>query len=465
MAASKIVQFVSSLIFIFSLRANGGELRKLFLSAVAGDEDNQIAMNNYLIAIEESKVAKSALLPHVDFEASYNLSDSGGDQRNYMSSAGFTFFMPLFDISKKMAVQSSQTSIQIKQIQESYQKQQFLFLFLEALLRMSERKSQYYFAQEESEYQQRFFQKLGKQLKIEWEREHPGQSFDPEKSVLLASLREGLVSYENNVANKYLEYENERERVERSFLGEKLPTIKLLHPFKNAGILNDKVEDAINIMRSTSKTLAISKLGIRIADLNLSAATKARLPTIGLNGSISANQEHSSSSGDSWNEQFVGIGVRIPLISGGEIRAKKKIAELKAKNAQLEYQGLVASLATEMHKLFREMQTKNKILTAKLASYSRSKENLRRFLGNGEPANPGLINEEDPTEQRGVVLLHYQIAAELVRMQHDLLLTMLRIKFLKGSIQDSEIDWLEKYRLIDCNSFSDFMELETTFLN
>lgn len=463
-----LVYFISSLLALKSYSKSSTSLSALYDTALHGDTSVLVKFNNYLIFVENEKIAQAQRGAQLDLELRVGVSQGSQSGQVQSSDAGFTFFLPLYDFQKAVAQSRAQASSSLAKLESEAQKQNFTQLFLEAFIRLSERKSQYYFAIAKEEFLKRFYLKIEKDAEKNFKEQHPDLPFDSSKVLVLRLIRQELEEQTRVIRVDLLDYINEKNFIEKSLIGAMIPDEQLLHPFLKIKIIEEDSDSLVQRIKRSNLSLQALLAGISVTDLNLLAASKAWQPTLGLYGEARFGVESGAGSSNpgSYNELGGGLSLRWRLSGRKERKAKEEIARLERANKQAEYDGLLVDNIVELHRLRNGLNTQKEQIYSLLESYKESKETLELFLGKDKTAmiQADIVEPATIPEKRAIVESHFRVAEKLVIAQHNLILLDFRMRLLTGQMNRSVVDSFGKNLLVNCKDFKDFLDLDKVLI-
>ncbi len=463
-----ILCLICALLTLKSYSKSSTNLSALYDTAIEGDTSVVVRFNNYLIFVENEKIAKAQRGAQLDLELRAGVTQGSRSGQIQSSDAGFTFFLPIYDFQKAVAQSRSQASSFLAKLESEAQRQNFTQLFLEAFIRLSERKSQYYFAIAKDEFLKRFYLKIEKDAEKNFREQHPDLPFDSKKVLVLRLIRQELEDQSRVIRGALLEYINEKNFIEKSLIGAKIPDEQLLHPFLKIKIINEDPDELVKRIKRNNLSLQALLAGVNVADLNLLAASKAWQPTLGLYGDARFGIESGpgSSSPGSYNEFGGGVSLRWRLSGRKERKAKEEIARLEKVNKQAEYDGLLVDNIVELHRLRNGLNTQKEQIYSLLESYKESKETLELFLGKDKLAmiQSDIVEPATIPEKRSIVESHFRVAEKLVIAQHNLILLDFRMRLLTGQMNRGVVDSFGKNLLVNCRDFKEFLDLDKVLM-
>ena len=472
--------------------------------------DLKIAVNNFLISVQEKNLAASALKPQLSFDAKIGVDIGRGDyhsERKY-SSAGFSLFQPILSFGRYYDWKMSKLNIASKKQLQELREQQYLVQYAEALIRISERKTQYYFAQERLNFLENYRKKVLEDLEAKVKKENERRAlagmdaevFDPEAYIGSAGIDTEIEDQKILIAERKTAAQIEINDFRINFLRVKqypfekmdnmsdqspvispkeidlshydpsildkvpLPKYLLVNPFKSRKNLYPDSFESVTKIFAANPNFIIARQAILEAGLEVKKQKSGWWPEIGAFGEVGGNWSTRDSldaaPGSSYSREFTrsdefsgGLMFSWKFGDGGARRARTEIAKLRELNAKEELANLQADTTNKAAALHRQIKTSVEVIAAKIELYKKSKLRVAKFLEqNIDPAATVL-------ERRLLVDDHYKIAQSLALEQHEYLARTLRLLSLRNELRPEQFKKLEEDYFIDCSNYDAFVKI------
>ncbi len=473
---------------------------KVYPAIKPNNEKLKIAVNNYLISVQENKISGSNLGPKIEAFAEAGIRTTTGDleSENQTSRAGLALFQPLLSVGRYYDHILTQQGIRGSNLQVKLNEEQFLVLYAESLLRISESKTRYYFAKEKRGFLENYRAKKAKQLEEEFIAENPGQNFDATKSYPLRTLSSEIERQKRTIAQRKTSFQREINRFRTLVLGasaypfEKvdnieesnevskqkdydlsrynpkvlnetsLPKYILVHPFIERKNIYDNASQSYFAARHNNWSVRLAHDAIKRSEIALAKGEKLWWPEVGLLASFGGNWGTYRSGKEKdftrTNESFVGIVFTMPLYDGGERKAQAEISKKRLANSKEELEILLNETEAEVYSLHREIKTAVESISSLLVSYKETKRDLDQFL------EGDLSKDIVEGEKRLIVDDHYAVAENLALQQHVYLSMTLQLLALRRDLDVEAMRKLEEEYFIDCKNYDSFLQLSEIVL-
>lgn len=423
------------------------------------------ATNNYMIAIEEKKIARADLLPAVNLEteATYYQYKTDGQRTKFNSEIGtyLTFEQPLYDIQRWYSLARGKKNEQISKMQQNLQELQFRMTFAEGLLRVSQGKTRYFFSRQNLEYFKTYVEKEKKREEADFLIANPGQPFNWRKSLTLLTLDQDLRAFERHVDVLRNAYMAEKVAFEVSILQGELKNFILVDPFVRRPKIVMTEKEAENYVRLYNPSVMIARQGVELSDINLREAKKLRWPTASLFARTGISSHGYNTGSDRIRDDMVGVQFTIPLFEGGAIRSKQKAAELEKENSKQRVIALQMQVAQEAIQLHQRLDLASKNIDSLIESFEASKEMVNTFLAEPNALRPdqNFVEPATNADRKSIMDTHFTISRDLALEQHTYLLSLLRLYFLLGNLDMKQLGAVEDRFFVACEDYERFIQL------
>lgn len=433
------------------------EIKKTFPDVI-------VAANNYMIAIEQKKIAVAAWTPRLEIQgnASYSQSEVQGNPDHFFSMLGgyLTFSQPIFDIERWYAVSKSKKSMYVSELQKKSMDQQFLMIFADGLLRVSEAKSRYYFSKQNFDYFLQYFEKEKAREKKEFEAANPGREFNWKKSLLLLTLDQEVRSGKRRVDSLLADFVSEKTAFEVNFLGREMKELELVNPFVKRKALSE-IESSVAIGAAHSNLgIKIAEAGVELTDIALQEARKLRWPQASLFARTGINASRSAGTSDTVREDMVGVQITIPVWDLS-IKPKQEAARLGSENARQGILNVKAEVELKARQLYQRIDLAVKNIESLIDDFEASKAMIDIFLDDSDSLTPEeqLVEPASNADRRLIMSTHFSISSDLAQEQHVYLQSLLQLEFLRGRLSIESFSDIEDRYFKSCKDYENFVKL------
>jgi hypothetical protein len=257
---------------------------KVYPKVKKEDNDQLIALNNYLISQNNARAAKAKLGPEIDVYGDIGKHVGRGDFHNESDFAdgGVTLFQPIFSLARYYEYVERKQHNHTTYLGTKVQEQQYLIAFAEALLDISEKKTRFYFSKSKLLFlEEKYYPKVNKDLKEKFEAANPGQVFNSKKSTALKLIQNSINRTERIAVQKLEDFQNAVNSFRINLLSghhydfqtqDNFKVIRLPAPIQsvNLSTYNPKVLDKyplpkyILVFPFTERTVRYKELGVSL---------------------------------------------------------------------------------------------------------------------------------------------------------------------------------------------------------
>lgn len=473
-------------------------MQQVYPQAVLKNPRIHVAIKNYAAAVLGQGIAKERLGPRVMFnsEAGMNVSQGDNQLERRFTRAGFSLFQPLFTWARIYDHRIEKLNVELTEWQKKMREEQFLVLYGESLLRISERKTRYYFAQEKLLLRVKYLEKARAHLASTFAQEHPGETEKPEDDSLILTLMGEVSFQERELYRRRSELQNEVNMFRTLVLNEapykfdnsqfdplkpsslsnenvdlshydpsqlkknSLPKYILVHPFIERALVYTDPAESFRIAEQLNLSLAVSRLAIRLAAEEVKKGRSVFWPEINFVANTQLENNNSRFRNPSFahsnfeNNSFFGVVLSFDLWGTGK---RKALAQQRAylERSQLEYAIVLRQLETDVYELHTEIETLKWVIQSSLKSYKSTRAGIERFLS----PQFQIKSETSILDNRELINQHFQFAEELALQQHKFLLSILKLLTLRHQITPESMARIEAAYFVDCSSYDSFLRL------
>lgn len=458
--------FLLSLIPLSQLRA-GHYAKDVFPVVRKKHPDVIVSSNNYMISIEEKKIARAALGPQIELsgEATYSQSKVENLETKFDTNLGayLTFEQPIYDAQRLYGYARGKKNELISRMQNALSDQTFIMVFAEGLLRISGAKSRYFFARQNLEYFKSYFEKEKKREEAAFLATHPGQDFKWIKSLTLLTIDQEVRAFERNVDVLHNAYMSERIAFETTILQDELKTFIMVNPFLRRPNLVMTEKAAVNYVAMYNPSVQIANQGVQLADINVKEAKRLRWPRLSLFARTGIST-HGNDEGESRiRDDMIGIGFSIPL-GGQGIRNKQRIAGFEKVNSEQNVIKVQMDVVKEARQLHNRIAVAKKNIDSLIESFEASKKMIQIFLADDRDAaafaaEDQLVAPATNADRKRIMDTHFATTRDLAIEQHTYLTSLLRLYYLLGNLDMKQLGEVEDRFFVKCEDYEKFIAL------
>jgi outer membrane protein len=170
-------------------------------------------------------------------------------------------------------------------------------------------------------------------------------------------------------------------------------------------------DDAIKLSETQNPDFRIARERIQAAETEVLLSKVNQKPTIGLNGSTGVRNGYQPEINEMRFNYGIGVGVNVPIFSGGRLRQQTRIAESAVKSNELAASSLTHQYRKDLDQAFTDRQTNIERLKNVEEQISIAKEALHleqsRFR-NGVSTNVELLNANTNLQRIELAKIQYQ---------------------------------------------------------
>lgn len=175
--------------------------------------------------------------------------------------------------------------------------------------------------------------------------------------------------------------------------------------------LTSNLDEALKVAETQNPDFRIARERIQAAETDVQLSNVSKKPTIGLNGTTGVRNGYQPDINEMRFNYGVGVGVNIPIYSGGRIRKQAEIAQSAVKSSQLAAASLSHQYRKDIEQALTDRETNRQRLKNVEEQISIAREALRlaesRFR-NGVSTNVELLNANTNLQKIELSKIQYQ---------------------------------------------------------
>lgn len=437
------------------------------------NEDLEMALNTLNIERNKQKIAyNNRWLPEAALESTGEQSYGRIKNENFRgNSIGVeaSLKFAIHSVPLSHALKRADKSVDIAKARLQDREQEFTYQFAREILLISQKKTRYYFAKEEADFLDDYYNKRKEEEKASYAELHPNEVFNENANFALRNIAQNKRSQQRQVAKLLEDLKDEVAVFEIAFLKREMPKYIMVNPFQkraeHAQTLNHDIVVAVQ------ENLGIKTSQLEIASAQVDAEFSAKIPwSLNLGSSVGVEKTQMNSLRDNPANGSTGIFFSLPLNTSR--RERKREAELRISNEEISRQKLINDVTIELRKLRNALEYSVGAIDTLLDDYAESKTTLSMFLRPNHSETAKLSRRQEMQdshvssfEKREIVEIHFQVARNLAEAQHDYLLAMLGIRRLQNKLDLNELIYIEEKHFKECKDFAAFLGLGEDFLS
>ncbi|EEY98918.1 type I secretion TolC precursor [Vibrio sp. RC586] len=378
-------------------------------------------------AFEAVTSSRSTLLPQINLTAGYNVNRSDQDPRESdIFSAGVNFSQELYQRSSWVSLDTAEKKARQADSQYAATQQGLI-------LRVSKAYFEVLRAQDNLEFVRAEKAAVGRQL------EQTKQRFEVGLSAI-TDVHDAQAQYDGVLADEVLAENSLTNSYEvlREITGQEYSKLSVLDTKRFAASRTSESTDAL-IEQAQQKNLSLltARISQDVARDNISLASSGHLPSLTLDGGYNygnnSNDNAKGSSSEEYNDLNIGVNLRVPLYTGGNISSQTKQAEFAYVAASQDLEAAYRSVVKDVRAYNNNINASIGALRAYEQAVISAKSALEATEAGFDVGTRTIVDVLDATRRL------YDANKNLSNARYDYILSVLQLRQAVGTLSEQDI--------------------------
>ncbi|EII3003119.1 outer membrane channel protein TolC [Vibrio cholerae] len=378
-------------------------------------------------AFEAVTSSRSTLLPQINLTAGYNVNRSDQDPRESdIFSAGVNFSQELYQRSSWVSLDTAEKKARQADSQYAATQQGLI-------LRVSKAYFEVLRAQDNLEFVRAEKAAVGRQL------EQTKQRFEVGLSAI-TDVHDAQAQYDGVLADEVLAENSLTNSYEvlREITGQEYSKLSVLDTKRFAASRTSESTDAL-IEQAQQKNLSLltARISQDVARDNISLASSGHLPSLTLDGGYNyGNNSNDNAKGlpsEEYNDLNIGVNLRVPLYTGGNISSQTKQAEFAYVAASQDLEAAYRSVVKDVRAYNNNINASIGALRAYEQAVISAKSALEATEAGFDVGTRTIVDVLDATRRL------YDANKNLSNARYDYILSVLQLRQAVGTLSEQDI--------------------------
>ncbi|QXC57952.1 outer membrane channel protein TolC [Vibrio mimicus] len=378
-------------------------------------------------AFEAVTSSRSTLLPQINLTAGYNVNRSDQDPRESdIFSAGVNFSQELYQRSSWVSLDTAEKKARQADSQYAATQQGLI-------LRVSKAYFEVLRAQDNLEFVRAEKAAVGRQL------EQTKQRFEVGLSAI-TDVHDAQAQYDGVLADEVLAENSLTNSYEvlREITGQEYSKLSVLDTKRFAASRTSESTDAL-IEQAQQKNLSLltARISQDVARDNISLASSGHLPSLTLDGGYNygnnSNDNAKGSPSEEYNDLNIGVNLRVPLYTGGNISSQTKQAEFAYVAASQDLEAAYRSVVKDVRAYNNNINASIGALRAYEQAVISAKSALEATEAGFDVGTRTIVDVLDATRRL------YDANKNLSNARYDYILSVLQLRQAVGTLSEQDI--------------------------